>query len=52
MFVSKDAGIVDYQKGEIILNTINIVETTLPDNIIEIQAFQNQMMLLDLKIYI
>ena len=37
--VSKDAGIVDYQKGEIILNTINIVETTLPDNIIEIQAF-------------
>ena len=37
--VSKDAGIVDYQKGEIILNTINIVETSLPDNIIEIQAF-------------
>ena len=37
--VSKDAGIVDYDKGEIILNTVNIVETSLPDNIIEIQAF-------------
>ena len=37
--VSKDAGVVDYEKGEIILNTVNIVETSLPNNIIEIQAF-------------
>ena len=35
----KDAGIVDYKKGEIILNTINITSTTTQNNIIEIQAF-------------
>ena len=37
--VVKDAGIVDYQKGEIILNTINITSTVQPNDIIEIQAF-------------
>ena len=35
----KDAGIVDYKKGEIILNTINITSTATQNNIIEIQAF-------------
>ena len=35
----KDAGIVDYKKGEIILNTINITSTASQNNIIEIQAF-------------
>ena len=35
----KDSGIVDYKKGEIILNTINITSTTTQNNIIEIQAF-------------
>ena len=35
----KDAGIVDYKKGEIILNTINITSTTSQNNIIEVQAF-------------
>jgi len=35
----KDAGIVDYKKGEIILNTINITSTSTQNNIIEIQAF-------------
>ena len=47
--VSKDAGIVDYEKGEIILNTINIVETSLPDNIIEIQAFPESNDIVGLK---
>ena len=37
--VAKDAGTVDYKKGEIILNTVNIVDTVVPDDIIEIQAF-------------
>jgi hypothetical protein len=35
----KDAGIVDYKKGEIILNTINITSTASENNIIEVQAF-------------
>ena len=35
----KDAGIVDYKKGEIILNTINITSTSTQNNIIEVQAF-------------
>ena len=37
--VAKEAGIVDYKKGEILLNTVNIVQTDRPNNIIEIQAF-------------
>jgi hypothetical protein len=32
------AGIVDYTKGEIILNTVNITESSLNNNLIEIQA--------------
>ena len=36
--VSKEVGIVDYIKGEIILKTINITSTQKPNNIIEIQA--------------
>ena len=37
--VIKDAGTVDYEKGEIILSTINITSTTRENGIIEIQAF-------------
>ena len=37
--VVKSAGTVDYNKGEIILSTINIVSTSKPNNIIEVQAF-------------
>ena len=39
VIVARDAGVVDYMKGEVILNTLNIVETEKPNNIIEIQAF-------------
>ncbi len=35
----KDAGGVDYMKGEVILNTINIASTVAQNNIIEIQAY-------------
>jgi len=37
--VAKEAGTVDYVKGEIILNTLNITSTQRPNNIIEIQAY-------------
>jgi hypothetical protein len=37
--VVKSAGTIDYIKGEISLGTINIVSTSKPNNIIEIQAF-------------
>ena len=37
--VVKDAGVVDYKKGEVILNTINITSTVNENNIIEVQAF-------------
>ena len=37
--IVKDAGMVDYKKGEVILNTINITSTVNQNNIIEVQAF-------------
>ena len=37
--IVKDAGVVDYMKGEVILNTINITSTVNQNNIIEVQAF-------------
>ena len=35
----KDAGGVDYKKGEIILNTINFASTVADNNIVEVQAY-------------
>ena len=35
----KDAGGVDYKKGEVILNTINFTSTMAANNLVEIQAF-------------
>lgn len=37
--VVKEAGVVDYEKGEIVLGTINITGTSTTNNTIEIQAF-------------
>ncbi len=37
--VSKEVGTVDYEKGEIILGTLNITSTMVAGNVIEIQAF-------------
>ena len=37
--IIKSAGTVDYVKGEILLNTLNIVSTSLSSGVIEIQAF-------------
>ena len=36
--LSTTFGSVDYKKGEVIIDTVNITGTVLPDNIIEIQA--------------
>ena len=47
--VVKDAGIVDYVKGEIILGPINITSTTKPNGIIEIQAFPESNDVIGLK---
>ena len=47
--VVKDAGTVDYVKGEIILGTINITSTSKPNGIIEIQAFPESNDVIGLK---
>jgi hypothetical protein len=47
--VVKDAGTVDYVKGEIILGTINITSTTKENGIIEIQAFPESNDVIGLK---
>jgi hypothetical protein len=45
----KEAGSVDYKKGEVILNTINITSTVSQNNIIEIQAFPESNDVIGLK---
>ena len=45
----KDAGGVDYMKGEVILNTINFASTQSSNNIIEIQAFPESNDIVGLK---
>ncbi len=37
--VVKSAGTIDYVKGEILVNAVKITSTSIPDNIIQIQAF-------------
>ena len=47
--IVKDAGVVDYKKGEVILNTINITSTISQNNIIEVQAFPESNDIVGLK---
>ena len=47
--IIKDAGVVDYKKGEVILNTINITSTVSENNIIEVQAFPESNDVIGLK---
>ena len=47
--VAKSAGTVDYHKGEIILNTLNITSTVAANNLIEIQAFPDSNDVVGLK---
>ncbi len=45
----KNAGLVDYKKGEILLNTINITSTVTENNLIQIQAFPESNDIIGLK---
>jgi len=47
--VVKSAGTIDYEKGEIIVNTLNITSTIKPNDIIEIQAFPDSNDVIGLK---
>ena len=47
--IIKSAGIVDYMKGEILLNTITITSTVKENNIIEIQAVPDSNDVIGLK---
>jgi len=47
--VKKSIGTVDYIKGEILVNTINIVSTSLDEGIIEIQAYPESNDVIGLK---
>jgi len=47
--VKKSIGTVNYLKGEIIINTINITSSDLPDGVIEIQAFPESNDVIGLK---
>ena len=47
--VIESVGVVDYTEGEILLNTIKINSTVLPDGIIEVQAFPDSNDVIGLK---
>jgi hypothetical protein len=47
--ISKSAGTINYSTGEILINTINIISTELPNDIIEIQAFPESNDVIGLK---
>ncbi len=47
--IIKSAGTVDYVKGEVIINTINITETVLGSGVIEIQAYPESNDIIGLK---
>tara|TARA_B100001079_G_scaffold225652_1_gene202857 strand:+ start:376 stop:2325 length:1950 start_codon:yes stop_codon:yes gene_type:complete len=47
--IVKDIGTVDYKKGEILINTVNITSTVADNNLIEIQAFPDSNDVIGLK---
>ena len=47
--IAKSIGTVDYKKGEIIINTINIVSTVSANDVVEIQAFPDSNDVIGLK---
>ena len=47
--VAKSAGTVDYIKGEIIINTLNVTSTVAANDVIEIQAFPDSNDVIGLK---
>jgi hypothetical protein len=49
LVIVKSAGTVDYSSGEILLNGVTITETSLGQDIIEIQAFPESNDIIGLK---
>ena len=47
--IVKDIGTIDYKKGEILINTVNITSTVADNNLIEIQAFPDSNDVVGLK---
>jgi len=47
--VGKSIGTVDYKKGEVLINTINIQATDSPNDVVEIQAFPDSNDVIGLK---
>ena len=47
--VKKDVGTVDYNKGELLINTVNITSTVSANDLIEIQAFPDSNDIIGLK---
>lgn len=47
--VIQSAGTVNYMKGEILLNTLTVIETELPEDVIQIQAFPESNDIIGLK---
>ena len=47
--VKKDVGTVDYTKGELLVNTVNITSTVAANDLIEIQAFPDSNDIIGLK---
>jgi hypothetical protein len=47
--ILRSAGTINYEKGEVLINTIYFTSTELPDNIIEIQAFPESNDIVGLK---
>jgi len=47
--VKKSIGTVNYDTGEILVNTIKIIGTSLPNNIVEIQAYPDSNDIIGLK---
>ena len=47
--IAKSVGTVDYKKGEILINTINIVSTVASNDVVEIQAFPDSNDVIGLK---
>ena len=49
VIVNNSAGTVDYTKGEILLNSVNIISTVKPNDVVEIQAIPESNDIIGLK---
>tara|TARA_Y100001970_G_scaffold231808_1_gene288293 strand:- start:15620 stop:17581 length:1962 start_codon:yes stop_codon:yes gene_type:complete len=47
--IAKSVGTVDYKKGEVLINTLNIVSTVAANDVVEIQAFPDSNDVIGLK---